>query len=1254
MKNPFRAHRTPWAIVPVLLGLGATSLAATPDPSSEDEPTSAEPHVPKPRTVTAEHGDRTAIPPLEVDGMHAGRDMGAPDFVAFEPEDASIPLPVPARYGTGAEGDTLLEPASGDPFFLGFVAGNYHPPSNVSVDDTLVSSVQLDYTDGRPTQETYGFLMLERRVTKALITELEALGARVLGRHPHYNLKVAFPVASIDPLAAHPAVRWIGVQRPWQKFHPNVEVALEAQDAGRPLTVYINTFESDTMDGATSRPAASVVVMDQGVLTPLPESSPNTPRVSLSNGWQQRRLEGLGVEVLEYHPRLQAFRAELQPGALELVRGLDFVQFIEVDLPASPSHDESTPMVYSDLARASFDGSTSGVVTAGISDSGVDLAHVDLSQLWGVGWNFSGSPTGAWADGCGHGSHVTGTLLGDGSSEPGLTGNAPGLGAGPTIRLFNARVIDDSCLWGGSSVATVLSVFEKDFTDAAGNVSPRPQVANHSWRTVGGPWFGTSTDCRAIDQSTFDYGVLHVFAAGNEGPGASTLGEEPSAKNSIAVGNVMDYRNSTVGDPGTLWSSSSTGPTADLRWRPSVVAPGRWIRSVDASSGTGAVSMSGTSMAAPHVAGIAAQLADNHAFLRDAPARVQAQLLATALTRNDEALASAGASHLDRYGAGRVDAFQAHFGTSQLTWINWGFDQGPSGWAQSDFTVPVGTTRIVACMVYHEEAGPAGGSQALVNDFDLYLDQDPIDPAGNTGEWFAHQSTRDNVEIRYLDQPAPGPWRWKMFPDNASSTVHASVVVALISGSTKPTSNAILSAAPSFVTPGTPVDIDMSVTPASSMASAVFLDTFISSPVTLLGSTTTLKDGITTDLLTNPHGGFDVLLGNIAHGDTRTASWTASWTTEGVKTWTVEARSDNMVDTTLQVPVVVDGTPPTIPSNLVSTTHTPNQWSNDPDIQYTWSASVDVLSGLEGYGEFTSESPTGLPATILDLGPVTSYSDTLASTSTGWYFKLRPVDRAGNWNPGFGVAGPFLIDTEDPTPPTGVVSSSHTVGQSSCDTDVFVKWTEGTDTFSGVAATRYLWDHSPGAANPAAGTPLPPGVTFVDTPLSSSALPNYIHLWTEDAAGNFSVEAILGPFLVNDAPISIYCTSKLNSLTCEPQIGFVGSASLSASDLKITCDKVINNKTGILFWGNARAAIPFQGGFLCVQPPTSRTGAQPSKGNPPPNDCSGSYLFHWSSSFSASVGVSAGDTINAQYWMRDPASPSTTGLSNGIEVTFCP
>jgi len=117
----------------------------------------------------------------------------------LEQLDDSIPLPNPPVYAVGPNGDELVQPESGDPFFLGFAAGKHFPPADESVDPLLVAQAQTAYADGRPHQETYAFAMMKKRITPARVAALEALGARVLEFHPHYSLKIALPASATCP-----------------------------------------------------------------------------------------------------------------------------------------------------------------------------------------------------------------------------------------------------------------------------------------------------------------------------------------------------------------------------------------------------------------------------------------------------------------------------------------------------------------------------------------------------------------------------------------------------------------------------------------------------------------------------------------------------------------------------------------------------------------------------------------------------------------------------------------------------------------------------------------------------------------------------------------------------------------------------------------------------------------------------------------------------------------------------------------------
>ncbi len=140
----------------------------------------------------------------------------------------------------------------------------------------------------------------------------------------------------------------------------------------------------------------------------------------------------------------------------------------------------------------------------------------------------------------------------------------------------------------------------------------------------------------------------------------------------------------------------------------------------------------------------------------------------------------------------------------------------------------------------------------------------------------------------------------------------------------------------------------------------------------------------------------------------------------------------------------------------------------------------------------------------------------------------------------------------------------------------------------------------------------------------------------------------------HDESPQVFCVAKVSSAGCTPAIGYTGSPTLSPPDnFHVTCDDVINNKNGIVFWGYGAYAMPFQGGYLCVQPQLVRTPVQNSGGNPPPNDCSGSLDFHATQSYLLGKGVTPGTWTAWQAWNRDPDSPSTTGLSDALRVTFC-
>ncbi len=224
--------------------------------------------------------------------------------------------------------------------------------------------------------------------------------------------------------------------------------------------------------------------------------------------------------------------------------------------------------------------------------------------------------TSGTSDPIGHGTHVTGTAAAKDNSF-GVVGVAPG------AQVYNYRVLDGT---GQTELSTVIAAVEAITERKQANPS-RPMVANLSF----GADIGT-TAYNSLDQAvaaSIEAGVVFVIAAGNEGIDASTVTPAHVA-GAITVG-AYDQNNRFA-------SFSNFGPTVDL------LAPGVDIES--SSNAVGAkmppVVMSGTSMAAPHVAGAAAL------YLSGNPAATPPQVLDALLAASKAWIGDAPANTTNR------------------------------------------------------------------------------------------------------------------------------------------------------------------------------------------------------------------------------------------------------------------------------------------------------------------------------------------------------------------------------------------------------------------------------------------------------------------------------------------------------------------------------------------------------------------------------------------------------------------------------
>jgi len=136
-----------------------------------------------------------------------------------------------------------------------------------------------------------------------------------------------------------------------------------------------------------------------------------------------------------------------------------------------------------------------------------------------------------------------------------------------------------------------------------------------------------------------------------------------------------------------------------------------------------------------------------------------------------------------------------------------------------------------------------------------------------------------------------------------------------------------------------------------------------------------------------------------------------------------------------------------------------------------------------------------------------------------------------------------------------------------------------------------------------------------------------------------------------------YCTAKLNSLGCTPAINGSGLASAtSAAPFVVQCVNERAHRSGLLFYGYAPRATPYQGGWLCVQSPSQRTPIQDAGGTPGVDDCSGVYSFDFNARIQSGVdsALVPGALVYAQFWSRDPGASFQTNRSDALRFGVAP
>ncbi len=354
-------------------------------------------------------------------------------------------------------------------------------------------------------------------------------------------------------------------------------------------------------------------------------------------------------------------------------------------------------------------------------DTGVEGTHPALNSRWrgnfvpaNQAWFDPETNTTSPTDCDNHGTHTMGIMLGRAGADT--------IGVAPDAQWIAAKTICSS-----PHTSKSISAFQWAMNpDGNPNtITDMPDVISNSWYDP-----NATDECTGIYKTTFDAveaaGIAIVFSAGNNGPNPSTITKPKNINtnevNVFAVGNI---NGNTAGYP--IASSSSRGPstcggTGSLLIKPEVVAPGTSVRSSIRGGGYG--TLSGTSMAAPHVGGAIA-------LLKQAFPNLTGTQLKYALYNTAVDLGTAGEDNT--YGMGLIDVYAAFLYLGNR-------DSVPPSRITNLSVVEVGSNHVRLSWAAPFDASPGG-----VVEYDLrYSTVGPI-----------NDTLAFNAAIKVLNPPTP-------------------------------------------------------------------------------------------------------------------------------------------------------------------------------------------------------------------------------------------------------------------------------------------------------------------------------------------------------------------------------------------------------------------------------------------------------------------------------------------------------------------
>ncbi len=328
---------------------------------------------------------------------------------------------------------------------------------------------------------------------------------------------------------------------------------------------------------------------------------------------------------------------------LEKIENLPYVKDVFPDFRISVALDESVPLINADdvwnLKDIYGQNINGRGVTVAILDTGVDYTHPDLKDNYIPIGSFDFVNNDSYPmDDNGHGTHCAGIILGNGNES-----NHRYVGVAPGAKFYAFKILNET---GAGNYSTYLAGMEAAVDlNGDGDTSDHVNIVSLSFGTETP---GTPNDklCQIADEIV-DAGVVVVAAAGNLGTQRS-ITSPGCAKKAICVG--ASDKNDKIA------FFSSKGPVewdGNYMVKPDIVAPGVSITST--CSGGGYTTKQGTSMAAPHIAGVAALILQVHPNF--SPYEIKGIIKASTVDLNYDS---------NTQGRGRIDLLKVFFNEDKL------------------------------------------------------------------------------------------------------------------------------------------------------------------------------------------------------------------------------------------------------------------------------------------------------------------------------------------------------------------------------------------------------------------------------------------------------------------------------------------------------------------------------------------------------------------------------------------------------------